>query len=83
MNFLIIYNYDEYFKANEAESPNEALIMLAQDFYDGEVPEYMLKALRANTDSIHNAISLFNIMFQQIKINYMYQISETIYDEDR
>ena len=83
MDFLIIYNNDEYFKANEVKSPNEAIIMLARDFYDDEVPEYMLKAIRANTDNIHNAISLFNIMFKHMHINYMYQIFDTLYDEDR
>ena len=83
MKYLIIYDYDSYFVADEMESPIEAMFALANDFYDEEVPEYMKNAVLANEFELADAIKIFNILFQQCHINYIHQISETVYDEDR
>jgi hypothetical protein len=83
MKYLILYDYDSHFVVDEMESPIEAMLALADDFYDGEVPEYMKKAVLANEFEIADAIKIFNILFQQCHINHIYKISDTVYDEDR
>jgi hypothetical protein len=83
MKYLIIYDYDSHFVADEMESPIEAMLALADEFYDGEVPDYMKKAVLANEFEIADAIKIFNILFQQCHINFIYKISDTVYDEDR
>lgn len=83
MKYLIIYDYDNHFVADEMESPIEAMLALADEFYDGEVPDYMKKAVLANEFETADAIKIFNLLFKQCFINYIYKISDTIYDEDK
>ena len=83
MKYLIIYDCDSYFVADEMESPIEAMLALADEYYDGEVPDYMKKAVLANEFEIADAIKIFNILFRQCRINYIYKISDTLYDEDK
>lgn len=83
MKYLIIYNCDSYFVADEMESPVEAMLTLANGYYDGGVPDCMKKAVLANEFEIADAIMIFNTLFRQCHINYIYKISDTIYDEDK